>query len=633
MNIYSNDERINKLIHLLNQGENRLYAGGLTGSSRSMLAHSIAKERSGNHLIVMQDKETAAYFYNDLELLFNEKEENYSNKHILFFPTSYKRAYEPDQTDNANVLSRSEVINRLGNKKELFAIVSYPEALCEKVVSRNYLSKARLEVKVGDSCGIDFLTDIFSEYDFERTDFVIEAGQFSIRGGIVDVFSYADELPYRVEFDGEDIESIRRFDPTTQLSKEKLNSVTILPNIHQAASTEVRQSIFSLFPTGSVLWMDDLAFAADRVGQDFDKIVTVYENLPKQINHIKPELLYLDKSGFFKEILNLIILEFGRHKYFKDSISIDFNTTPQPPFHKNFELLKTNLEDNYLKGYSNIIYTDSEKQEERIHKIFDDILTEEEKQTPRFYKTIRLTLHEGFIDHDRRIACYTDHQIFERYHRFQLREGFTAREALTIKELYGLKPGDYVTHIDHGVGRFDGLEKIENNGKIQEALRIIYKNEDILYVNIHSLHRISRYTGKEGAAPSMNRLGSNTWNKIKESTKKRVKDIAKDLIKLYAERRATQGFSFTPDTYLQHELEASFMFEDTPDQIKSTVDVKGDMEAEFPMDRLICGDVGFGKTEIAVRAAFKAVTDSKQVALLVPTTILALQHYKTFSER
>ncbi len=632
LHLYDHDSRIAQILSQSEQKNCRIHLSGLSGSATSLVLAPVIRAKARHHLIVLQDKETAAFFYNDLERIFGELELPYPEKQFLFYPSSYKRPYDPEQVDNANVLSRTEVISRLGNNKPI-TVVSYPEALCEKVVGQIYLDKNKLDLNVGENCGMDFLTDVFTAYEFERTDFVIEPGQFSIRGGLVDVFSYADEFPYRIVFDGDAVESIRRFDPSTQLSKSTLQKISILPNIHALAGDQKRMPVLSLFPPGSLFWFNDLNYTAERIEQEFIKVSEVYDKLQSTIARTKPEDLFLHRDEFLKTALNWPLIEFGRLSTTKNATQISFNTAPQPPFNKNFELLKNKLEDLYLDGYQNFILADNTKQEERIHKIFDDILTKAEKENPDFYKTLQFTLHEGFVDQDLRIACFTDHQIFERYHRYHLREGYTARESLTIKELYGLKPGDYVSHIDHGIGRFDGLEKIENNGQIQEALRIIYKNEDILYVNIHSLHRIARYTGKDGATPTMSRLGSGVWNKLKESTKKKVKDIAKDLIRLYAQRRTAKGFSYAPDTYLQLELEASFIFEDTPDQLKSTLDVKQDMEAAWPMDRLICGDVGFGKTEVAIRAAFKAVTDSKQVAVLVPTTILALQHYKTFSER
>lgn len=632
LHIYDNDSRIEQILDLSDKPGCRIHLSGLSGSASALVIAPVIRAKSRCHLIVMPDKESAAFFYNDLERMFGEMNLPYPEKQILFFPSSYKRPYEPDQVNNANVLSRTEVIIRLGSSNHI-TVVSYPEALCEKVVEQVYLDKNKLSLHVGETCSMDFLTDVFNAYEFERTDFVIEPGQFSIRGGLVDVFSYADEFPYRIVFDVDVVESIRRFDPASQLSKAFLDQISILPDIHSVNDGEKRLSILELFPSGSLFWFNDLNYTAERIENEFIKVSEAYEKLESTIKRSRPEELFLTREEFLKTSLRCALLEFGRLGNVKNERQISFNTSPQPPINKNFELLKTKLEDRYLDGFQNFILCDNAKQEERIHKIFDDILTSEEKENPRFYSTLQFTFHEGFIDNDLRIVCLTDHQIFERYHRYHLREGHSAREALTIKDLYGLKPGDYVSHIDHGIGRFDGLEKIENDGKIQEALRIIYKNDDILYVNIHSLHRIARYTGKEGTVPGLNRLGSGAWSKIKENTKKRVKDIARDLIRLYANRRNSKGFSFTPDTYLQHELEASFIFEDTPDQLKSTIDIKQDMEAPWPMDRLICGDVGFGKTEVAIRAAFKAVTDSKQVAVLVPTTILAIQHFKTFSDR
>ena len=599
-----------------NLPKNHLHLKGLIGSSRSFVASGVFEARPGLHLHILPDKDSAAYFYNDLEQIFDEKDLNSEIKKILFFPSSFKQKPHLAQNDNLGLLSRTEVLNRLYSSPDKFTIVTYPEAISEKVVNRKFLEKNTLRLKTGEAVSLEFVMDLLIEYEFERTDFVIEPGQFSLRGGLVDVFSFSADHPFRIEFEGDVVASIRSFDPSNQLSIDKKTEITIIPDIRVNRERRIRyDAIFEFLPADATIWIDDLVYITDIIDKQEESD------------------LFLSGEELLKELTFYSTVEYGRNFYFEPDKVIQYNLSPQPSFNKNFDLLLQDLRANSLKDYKNILLTDNPKQSERLNSIIEDIQQKDTSQPPISFFTIYFSIHEGFIEKDLRIACYTDHQIFERHHRYLLRDGYVSKEALTIKELYNLRPGDYVTHIDHGIGRFDGLEKIVNDGKEQEAIRLIYKNNDILYISIHSLHRISKYVGKDGSAPTMNRLGSDAWTKLKNKTKSRVKDIAKDLIKLYAERRATKGFAFSPDTYLQTELEASFIYEDTPDQIKATMDVKKDLEAEFPMDRLICGDVGFGKTEIAVRAAFKVVSESKQVAILVPTTILALQHYKTFSER
>jgi transcription-repair coupling factor (superfamily II helicase) len=429
------------------------------------------------------------------------------------------------------------------------------------------------------------------------------------------------------------VASLRTFDPVTQRSIDKLDHITIVPNVQDRALVESRETFLDFIPRYTILWLNDVGFAADRIATEFEKAEKAFAALSGPVKHLTPDELFTDRDTFLRQLTGFNVVEFGTHTFFDHSFTADFQITPQPSFNKNFDLFLAELQRNTSSSIRNILLADSPKQVERIYTILDDLEKAHPEEGALEFACINLSLHEGFVSKEMGIACYTDHQLFDRYHKFRLKESFSGKQALTLKEMYDLKPGDYVTHIDHGVGRFDGLEKINNNGKWQEAIRIIYQNDDLLYISIHALHRISKYSGKEGHVPSMDKLGSNAWNKLKAKTKARVKDIARDLIKLYAERRSAKGFAFTPDTYLQHELEASFIYEDTPDQVKSTLDIKRDMEADHPMDRLICGDVGFGKTEIAIRAAFKAVADSKQVAILVPTTVLAVQHFKTFSER
>ncbi len=618
---------------LNNSGKNRLNLNGLLGSSAAIALTAVSKTVPAIHLVVLSDKESAVYFSNDTENLLGEIDEAFHRKHVLFYPTSYKKPYEPEHTDNSNVLLRTEVLKRISTRGKETIIITYPEALTEKVVNRKYLEKSTLKLKLGETVDLDFVYDLLDEYGFIRTDYVVEPGQFALRGGIIDVFSFTNDNPFRIEFVGEQVGSLRTFDPVTQRSVDKLDHLTIVPNVQDRALVETRETFLQFLPANTILWIQDTGFAADRLEAEFEKAQKIFNALPSTIKHLEPAELFTDRETFLRQLTGFSIVEFGKHTFFEHTFEADFHITPQPSFNKNFDLFMAELQRNTEAGIKNVLLADSPKQVERIYTILDDLVKNHPAETEIEFVCINLSLHEGFVSKGSAIACYTDHQLFERYHKFRLQESFSGKQALTLKEMYDLKPGDYVTHIDHGIGRFDGLEKINNNGRWQEAIRIIYKNDDLLYISIHSLHRISKYSGKEGHVPSMDRLGSNAWNKLKSKTKARVKDIARDLIKLYAERRATKGFAFTPDTYLQHELEASFIYEDTPDQVKSTRDVKRDMEADHPMDRLVCGDVGFGKTEIAIRAAFKAVTDSKQVAMLVPTTVLAVQHFKTFSER
>ncbi len=631
---FAGDARIREAVALLKGTEKqRIGFQGLIGSSASIAVASMHQATTAIHLVVLSDKESAVYFCNDLENLLGDTDENFHRRHVLFYPTSYKKPYEPEKTDNSNVLMRTEVLKRIATRGKDTIIVTYPEALTEKVVNRKYLEKSTLKLKKGETVDLDFIYDLLDEYGFIRSDYVVEPGQFALRGGIIDVFSFTNDNPYRIEFVGDEVGSLRTFDPVTQRSIDKLEHITIVPNVQDRSLVETRETFLDFIPRYTILWLHDAGFAADRMETEFEKARKAFDALPGTIQHLKPDELFCNRETFLRQLTGFNVVEFGKHTFFDHSFETDFKISPQPSFNKNFDLFLSELQKNTASEIRNILLADSPKQVERIYTILDDLEKNHKAEESLDFVCINLSLHEGFVSRDLGIACYTDHQLFDRYHKFRLKESFNGKQALTLKEMYDLKPGDYVTHIDHGVGRFDGLEKINNNGKWQEAIRIIYQNDDLLYISIHALHRISKYSGKEGHVPSMDKLGSNAWNKLKAKTKARVKDIARDLIKLYAERRSAKGFAFTPDTYLQHELEASFIYEDTPDQVKSTLDVKRDMEADHPMDRLICGDVGFGKTEIAIRAAFKAVADSKQVAILVPTTVLAVQHFKTFSER
>ena len=628
--IYKGDVRIEVLINGLHDGRH-LLCSGLTGSSKAFIVEETARKGGGLHLIICSDKETAAYFYNDLESAFGERDMDYSKKKILFYPTSYKRPYEPEKPDNTYILSRTEILQRVSTSERQTVIVSYPEALSEKVFTRKLLEKNTFRIKNGDRFSLDYLTDILYEYGFENVDFVVEPGQFAIRGGLVDVFSFANDYPYRIEFFGDEVDSIRSFDIVNQLSIQTLKQIVLLPNMQERAFTEERENILLYLPKNTSIWIEDMPFFATQVDKEYGRAIENFEKIDEEQRSLSPELLFCKSEELLEALKERGTVEFGQSSQLDAVERVTFHTIPQPIFNKNFNLLIDDLKTHKEDGYRTIIYSESEKQLGRIQAILNDINHNEESH--RDFDTELRAIHSGFIDHDLKVCCYTDHQIFERYHRFHLRDNFSAKQAITLKELYELKPGDFVTHIDHGIGRFDGLETIDVNGKSQEAIRLIYNNGDLLYVSIHALHRIAKYSSKDGVEPNLSTLGSNAWNRLKAKTKGKVKDIARELIKLYAERKRSEGFRFSPDNYLQNELEASFIYEDTPDQLKATADVKRDMESDHPMDRLVCGDVGFGKTEVAIRAAFKAACDSKQVAVLVPTTVLALQHYHTFTER
>ena len=548
---------------------------------------------------------------------------------MLFYPGSYRRPYQIEETDNANVLLRAEVLNRINSQKKPAIVVTYPDALFEKVVTRKELDKNTLKIKLEDSISLDFLNEVLFEYQFKRVDFVTEPGEFSVRGGIVDVFSFSHDEPYRIEFFGDEVDSIRTFDVETQLSTEKVKKITIIPNVANKFLEEKRESFLKYISPKTIVFGKNTELLFDRLDDFFSKAKEAFTKLSEDIKHAKPEELFLNSVQFKEQLKDFGLVSFGTNSQQNISakINLKFKTKPQPSFNKKFDLLIDNLNTNHQNGYSNFIFCATDQQAQRFHDIFEEV------ETLVHYKTIVFSLHQGFIDDDLKVVCYTDHQIFERYHKFSLKNGYAKKQAITLKEITKLEIGDYVTHIDHGIGKFGGLQKIDVEGKKQEAIKLMYGERDILYVSIHSLHKISKFNGKDGAVPKIYKLGSAAWKKIKQKTKSRVKKIAFDLIKIYAKRRLEKGFQYDPDGYLQHELEASFIYEDTPDQSKATEDIKRDMESERPMDRLICGDVGFGKTEVAIRAAFKAVANGKQVAILVPTTILAFQHNKTFTER
>ena len=603
------------------QTKSKTHLKGLAGSSFSFVISSVFNQNELPFLIVFNDKEEAAFYLNDLEQLCNDKD-------VLFYPGSYRRPYQIEETDNANVLLRAEVLNRINSRKKPAIIVTYPDALFEQVVTRKELERNTLKISVNDKLSIDFVNEVLFEYQFKRVDFVNEPGEFSVRGGIVDVFSFSNDEPYRIEFFGNEIDSIRTFDVETQLSIEQIKKINIIPNIANKLLQDSRQSFLEYMAQKTVVCFKNSDLFFSRIDDFYAKAEDVFKTLSSEIKHAQPDELFCNSEILKKQLLDFSIVEFGSSAIMPKTKSIDFNTTPQPSFNKQFNLLIEDLNTNYDKGYTNYIACLSEQQAKRFHDIFDDSHLEVKP-----YKTIVLSLHQGFIDHDNQIVCYTDHQIFERYHKFNVKNGYAKKQAITLKELTNLNIGDYVTHIDHGIGRFGGLQKIDVEGKKQEAIKLIYGERDVLYLSIHSLHKITKFNGKDAKPPKIYKLGSTAWKSLKEKTKLRVKHIAFNLIKLYAKRKTEKGYQYNPDSYMQLELEASFIYEDTPDQSTATADIKADMESERPMDRLVCGDVGFGKTEVAIRAAFKAVDNGKQVAVLVPTTILAYQHYRTFAER
>ncbi len=626
LKFYKTDSLVQSIATEIKVNEDRcIQLKGFSGSLDSVLLASLYQLNYQTHLIVLHDKEEAAYFFNDLQNLLPAKE-------ILFFPTSYKRPYEFEETENANVLMRAEILNRVNHKAssgEL--IVTYPEALTEKVINKKSLLQHTFSAKVGEAVDIPFLSDLLMSYDFEKTDFVYEAGQFAVRGGIIDIFSYAQDLPYRIELFGNEIDSIRTFDPESQLSVEDVKEINLIPNIQTRLVHESRQGFIDFLPNNTKFWVKDMEQTLDviegyftKASEDFDAIVRK-SGTPEVV--LSPEDLFETCEGLIRQLKGRVKIEFGSRFHFNNCKVYEWKSEPQPSFHQNFDLLADNLAANRTAGLTTVICADNEKQLDRLRNIFEEVSPGTE------FHDLHLSLRQGFIDRIVQLACYTDHQLFERFHRYKVKKKYSKSKALTLRELKTLQPGDFVTHIDYGIGKFAGMEKQEINGKEQEAIRLVYRDDDLLYVSIHSLHKISKYSGKEGVPPSISKLGSPEWENKKRKVKKKVADIAKDLIELYARRKNAPGFAFTRDSFLQAELESSFIYEDTPDQAKATSDVKEDMEQQHPMDRLVCGDVGFGKTEVAIRAAFKAVTDGKQVAVLVPTTILAMQHYHTFSDR
>lgn len=623
---YNNSPKVAQIVNLLGDEAIKVHLQGLLGSALSFVVQSLFRKTELPFLLVLSDKEEAAYYLNDLEQMIGEED-------VLFYPGSYRRPYQIEDTDNANVLLRAEVLNRINSRKKPAIIVTYPEALFEKVVTRKELDKNTLKVAVGDQISIDFINEVLFEYEFRRVDFIAEPGEFSVRGGILDVFSFSNDNPYRIEFFGNEVDSIRTFDVETQLSIEKKKKITIIPNVENKFFQENRESFLDYINPKTVLLLQDANVLFSKLDKLFAKAVEIFTALDAPIKHVEPGQLFLDQDNFVKKAVDFSIVEFSANATFNSQKSFGFHIQPQPAFNKQFDLLLNNLSDNHFNGVKNYLLCSNETQAKRFHDIFESLDETNHEDIRKQYDTIVMPLYQGFIDTELQLACYTDHQIFERYHKFSIKNGYSKKQTMTLKELTMLTVGDYVTHIDHGIGKFGGLQKIQVEGKTQEAIKLVYADNDIVYVSIHSLHKISKYNGKDGAPPKIYKLGSNAWKLLKQKTKARVKHVAFNLIQLYAKRRLEKGFQYKPDSYLQLELESSFIYEDTPDQLKSTQEVKADMESDRPMDRLVCGDVGFGKTEVAIRAAFKAVDNGKQVAILVPTTILAYQHFRTFTER
>ncbi|MBO4282263.1 MAG: transcription-repair coupling factor [Bacteroidales bacterium] len=632
--LYSSPAKVEETVRLLQEAGARLQLAGLCGSAFAVFLQSCAACAQGHRFLVLsQDKEKAAFLYHDLELLFHEEDKDSREKQVFFFPSSYKKHSEEQQTDSFQVLMRTQLVAMLPSAR---VVVSYPEAVCEKVVSGQQMEKESFSIRTGERLSMDDITDFLSNSDFEYSDYVCQPGDFAVRGGIIDVFSYLDEHPYRIVFNGDTVDSIRQFDIRTQASTATVEAMRLLPKPVHPDEAEAKVSLFSLMKGNTSLWTDDMEGCLHQVEKNRSAF--------PQWEETKYRSLFLDEHELLKEMLDFPQVGYDGGKPKGKVTRIPFRTHPQDRFNQSFHLLVAQWIQHYEKGIVNYFGSDNANQRKRIGNMLEEMLqthpdyrvySAEEKEHWRkeLIRFAGFSLHEGFTDEETGIAFYTDHQVFNRYHRYRIEDKFQDRESLQLSSLNQLQVGDYVTHINYGIGRFAGLEKIDNNGRVQEAIKILYRNNDALYISIHALNKIAKYSGKDGMEPTLSRLGGSQWNKVKERTKEKVKEMVIDLTRLYAERKATEGFAFSQDSYLQEELEASFMYEDTPDQLKATQEIKKDMEAPFPMDRLVCGDVGFGKTEVAIRAAFKAVCDSKQVAVLVPTTVLALQHYHSFLDR
>lgn len=628
-NIYAKHPGVKSLAAALKKSP-KIQLSGLQGSCSPMLFAALQASSKTPFLFILDDEEEAGYFYHDLTQLLG-------HDLVLFLPSSYKRAIKYGQRDAGNEILRTEVLTKLsahptGEQDRGLFIVTHPQALTEMVVTREKLSEQTLTLHVGEQVDIVFVQETLLAFGFQRTDYVYEPGQFAVRGSIIDVYSFSCELPFRIDFFGDEVDSIRTFEVQTQLSREKLQQINIVPEM--SLQQEGRESFLSFMPQESVLVMKDPVYVCEMVEHTFND---GFSQQAQTVNSTESSAENLDRSAllvqpdkFKKQLFSFRLIELNASSPNADySVLNCFHTHPQPVFHKNFDLLISAFRKLQDEGYQLYILADSQKQTDRLENIFHD------KETGIQFIPVSKTIHAGFIDDDLKVCFFTDHQIFDRYHKYNLRSQQTrnGKVALTLKELQQFEIGDYVVHLDHGVGRFGGLVRIPNGDKMQEVIKIIYNHDDVVFVSIHALHKVSKYKGKEGEPPRISTLGTGAWERMKERTKTKIKDIARDLIKLYSRRREEKGFSYSPDSFMQYELEASFLYEDTPDQLKATQDVKADMERARPMDRLVCGDVGFGKTEVAIRAAFKACADNKQVAVLVPTTVLAYQHFRTFTSR
>jgi transcription-repair coupling factor (superfamily II helicase) len=640
-NYYFNDERCISIANSIAlPTPSHTLIQGIDGSALEFIIASIRSQPSSsqlNQLVIVRDAEEAAYMQNTLENITGALD-------IFYFPSSFKNKKNYRLLNSSHVMLRTEALTKIasgGNKK---IIITYPEAIFEKVVLPKSLKANLIHIKQADVLDVDAILQKLVDYGFFKTDFVYEPGQFAIRGGILDIYSYGNEKPYRIELFGNEVDSIRIFDPQSQLSERKLLHVNIIPNVDTHFDESEKTDLLDFLGSNTVVWLQDWNFIYEKIKQEEENINIFIEHVDQHSTSETPEDTetdaysknkitaddFIQASWLGSALTSRHVVEVSNKSIFdsgKTPQLFEFHIKAQPAFNRQFDLLIKNLQEFEKQQYNIFIFSENPKQLERLHSIFTDLKAEIQ------VVPIPTSIHEGFIDEDHKLICYTDHQVFQRYHKYKVRQAFSKNKALTLKTLRELQPGDYVSHIDHGIGVYSGLQKMDVNGRMQEAVRIQYKDGDLLYVNISSLHKISKYSGKEGSIPKMNKLGSDVWLKLKEKTKKQVKDIAEDLIKLYAQRKSLQGFAHSPDNYMQTELEASFIYEDTPDQAKASADVKRDMEKESPMDRLVCGDVGFGKTEVAIRAAFKSCCDGKQAAVLVPTTILAYQHYKTFKDR
>lgn len=605
---------LSSTVESLNRKGATVHLKQMVGGAFSLYAAAAAVRAGGIHIFVAGDRDAAAYLANDFYQLLDESD-------VYFFPSAYKRSIAYSQQDAQGVVQRTAALTAVrGAARPYIAICTYPEALAETVADRQRLARRTLTLSVGDSMEQRQIVERLEEMSFEKVEFVYQPGQYSVRGGIVDIFSYAESKPYRIDLFGDEIDSIRRFDISSQLSSERPDTVEIIPNMDDA--DEERISLAAFVSEGTV-WFTDADHALGKVNEIRKKLLSQLDEPSTIDRHLS------SRNALLRDMEHMCIVSLKDNlKERRADTTIEFRQSPQPAFNKNFEMLADDIIASSQRGYTTWILSQNKIQIERLTNIFHQI-----GRRNVAFRTLPAVLHEGFVDNDLKICVYTDHQIFDRYQRYRIRGEIKRDEQMTVAELNALKVGDYVVHIDHGVGRFGGLVKLNDNGRIKEAIKLIYKDNDILFVNVHALHRISRYKSGEGEPPKIYKLGGGAWQKLKTATKKAVKDISRELIALYAKRKASKGFAFSADGYLQQELEASFVWEDTPDQQSASQAVKRDMESEQPMDRLVCGDVGFGKTEVAIRAAFKAAVDGKQTAVLVPTTILALQHYRSFSER